>query len=68
MRWNFETTEHGVGKYTSDKPVNMGGIGKTLLKCHSWDGSSVNGTKQPILYSFALDQLLGHKEKVKVYS
>ena len=31
------------------------------LKCDCIDGSNVNGTREPILYSFALDQPPDHK-------
>ena len=43
------------GKYKSDKPNNFTGIAKVHLKCDCINGSIVNGTQKPILYSFALD-------------
>ena len=49
------------GSYKSDKPINITGIDKVHLKCNVVDGSIVNGVREPILYSFALDQLPGHK-------
>ena len=59
------------GSYKSDKPINITGIDKVHLKCDCVDGSIVNGTREPILYSFALDQPPGckiYKEpKVKLF-
>ena len=59
------------GSYKSDKPINITGIDKVHLKCDCVDGSIVNGTREPILYSFALDQPPGHKiykqPKVKLF-
>ena len=49
------------GSYKSDKPINITGIDKVHLKCDCIDGSIVNGVREPILYSFALDQPPGHK-------
>ena len=50
-----------AGSYKSDKPINITGIDKVHLKCNVVDGSIVNGVREPILYSFALDQPPGHK-------
>ena len=50
-----------AGSYKSDKPINITGIDKVHLKCNCIDGSMMNGTREPILYSFALDQPPGHK-------
>ena len=59
------------GSYKSDKPINITGIDKVHLKCDCIDGSIVNGVREPILYSFALDQPPGHKiykePKVKLF-
>ena len=59
------------GSYKSDKPINITGIDKVHLKCNVVDGSIVNGVREPILYSFALDQPPGHKiykeAKVKLF-
>ena len=59
------------GSYKSDKPINITGIDKVHLKCDCVDGSIVNGTREPILYSFALDQPPGRKiykePKVKLF-
>ena len=48
-------------KYTSQKAVTLGNTNKIHLKCDCIDGSVVNGLRQPILYSFALDKLPGYK-------
>ena len=50
-----------AGSYKSDKPINITGIDKVHLKCKVVDGSIVNGIREPIIYSFALDQPPGHK-------
>ena len=59
------------GSYKSDKPINITGIDKVHLKCNVVDGSIVNGVRERILYSFALDQPPGHKiykePKVKLF-
>ena len=50
-----------VGSYKSDKPINITGIDKVHLKGDCIDVSIMNGTREPILYTFALDQPPGHK-------
>ena len=59
------------GLYEGNKPNNITGIDKVHLKCDVVDGSIVNGVREPILYSFALDQPPGHKiykePKVKLF-
>ena len=50
-----------AGSYKSDKPNNIRGIDKFHLKCDCIDGSIVNGTREPILYSFVLSSPPGHK-------
>ena len=59
------------GLYKSEKPINITGIDKVHLKCDCIDGSIMNGTREPILYSFAVDQPPGHKiykePKVKLF-
>ena len=59
------------GSYKSEKPINITGIDKFHLKCDCIRGSILNGIRQPILYSFALDQPPGHKiykkPKVKLF-
>ena len=60
-----------AASYESDKPNNITGNDKVHLKCNVVDGSIVNGVREPILYSFALDQPPGHKiykePKVKLF-
>ena len=60
-----------AGSYKSEKPINITGIDKVHLKCDCIDGSIMNGIREPILYSFALDQPPGHKiykePKVKLF-
>ena len=47
--------------YISQKIVNLSSANKIHLKCDIIDGSVVNGSRQPILYSFVLDKLPGYK-------
>ena len=60
-----------AGSYKSERPINITGIDKVHLKCNVVDGSIVNGVREPILYSFTLDQPPGHKiykePKVKLF-
>ena len=60
-----------AGSYKGDKPIKITGIDKVRLKCKIVDGSIVNGVREPILYSFALDQPPGYKiykePKVKLF-
>ena len=49
------------GSYKSDGPINITGTDKIHLKCDCIDGSIINGIREPILYSFALDKSPGHK-------
>ena len=49
------------GSYKNDTPVNITGIDKVHLKCDCNHGSIVNGTREPILYSFALSSPPGHE-------
>ena len=48
-------------QYLSQKIVNLSSTNKIHLKCDAIDGSVVNGVRQPILYSFALDKPSGYK-------
>ena len=60
-----------AGSYKSDKPINITGSDEVHLKCNVVDGSILNGVREPILYSFAVDQPPGHKiykePKVKLF-
>ena len=49
------------GSYKSDGPINITGIHKIHLKCECIQGSIVNGIREPILYTFALNSPPGHK-------
>ena len=44
------------GSYKSDKPINIIVIDEICLKCDCINGSTLNGLRQPILFSFALDK------------
>ena len=50
-----------AGSYKSDNPINFTGIDKIHLKCDCIQGSTVNGIREPILYSFALSSPPCHK-------
>ena len=50
-----------AGSYKSDRPINITRINKVHLKCDCIQGSIMNGTREPTLYYFALDQPLVHK-------
>ena len=60
-----------AGSYESDKPILITSNDKVHLKCDCIDGSIVNGIRESVLYSFALDQPPGHtiynKPKVKLF-
>ena len=49
-----------AGSYKSDRPTNITGMDKIRLKCDCIQGSIVNGTREPILYSFPLSVPPGH--------
>ena len=49
------------GIYKSEKPNTITGIDKMHLKCDCVNGSVVNGTGEPIFYSFGFDQSQAHK-------
>ena len=49
---NFEGFVHLIpGIQKSNKPINITGIDKIHLKCNCFNGSNVNGIREPILYS-----------------
>ena len=50
-----------AGSYKSDRPISITGIDKVHLKCDCIHGSIVNGTRESILFSFALSSPPGHK-------
>ena len=49
------------GTDKKDKPINITGIDNVQMKCDCVKGSNVNGTREPILCSFALSSPPGHK-------
>ena len=49
------------GTYKNDRPNNIMRVEKVHLKCDCIYGSIVNGVRDPILDSFALSSLPGHK-------
>ena len=60
-----------AGSYESDKPFIITSIDNVHLKCDCIDSSIVDGIREPILYSFVLDQPPGHtiykEPKVKLF-
>ena len=44
------------GTYKSDRPIIITSLDKVHLKCDCIQKSVVNGVREPILYSFALDK------------
>ena len=54
--------------YESNRPTNTIGIDKVYIKCDCINASVVNGTREPILYSLALDKTSGHKLYKKLES
>ena len=49
------------GVYTSEKVLNESTIDKIHLQCDVFDGSVVNGLRQPKLFSFVLSKPSGCK-------
>ena len=49
------------GIYKSEEPINITGIDKVQSKCGCVIGSNVNGIREPILSSFAIDRPPGYK-------
>ena len=47
--------------YTNDEILNLSTIDQILLKCDVFNGSVVNGIREPILFSFVLDIPAGYK-------
>ena len=50
-----------AGSSKNDKPINIKGSDKVNLKCDCIQGSIVNGTRGPILHTFALSSPAGQK-------
>ena len=63
--WDYKPTHSNhVGiptVYISDKVLKLSTTNKIHLNCDIINGSVVNGLRQPILYSFVLDNLPGYK-------
>ena len=57
QRWDYKYYK----EYISQKIVNLTTTNKRHLNCDVIDGSVVNGSGQPILYSFVLDKRRGYK-------
>ena len=55
--WDYKSP----GVYTSDQILNLNTTNKIHLKCDVINGSVVDGVRQPILYSFVLDNKPGYK-------
>ena len=49
------------GSNKNERPITITEIDKIHLKCDCTDGSIVNVVREPIFYSFALDQSSDHK-------
>ena len=50
----FTNKDYQAGTHTSEKPVVVTTTDKVHLKCDCVDGSSVNGKREQILFSFNL--------------
>ena len=61
LGFNHEWDYKHYNQYISQKIVNLSNTNKIHLKCDVIDGSVINGIRQPILYSFALDKPSGYK-------
>ena len=57
LGWDYKH----YNEYISEKISNLGSTNKIHLKSDVIDGSVVNGSRQPILYSFVLDKKPGYK-------
>ena len=55
--WDYKN----YNEYISQKIVNLSTTNKIHMKCDVFDGSVVNGVRQPILFSFVLDKPSGYK-------
>ena len=47
--------------YYNEKNINLSISNKIQLKCDCIDGSVLNSVRQPIIYSFVLDEAPGYK-------
>ena len=58
---NFSKDIRKPGTYKNEKPINITGIDKTHIRSDCNHGSIVNGVREHIFYSCALDKPPGHK-------
>ena len=49
------------GVYTSERILNLCAIDEIYSKCDVIDGSVINGKREPILFSFVLEEPSGYK-------
>ena len=50
-----------VWSHKIEKPTNIGEIDEVHLKCEFFEGSSVKGVRERLLFGIALDKPSGHK-------
>ena len=55
--WDYKNYNENI----SEKIINLSTTNKIHLKCDVINCSAVNGSRQPILYSFVLDEQSGYK-------
>ena len=55
--WGYKS----YNEYVDENILNLSTIDKIQLKCDVVVGSVVNGSRQPILYSFVSDKTAGYK-------
>ena len=56
------------GTYKKERPIETTGVDKVHLECDFLNGSNLNGSGQAILYSFAVDQPSGYKNRQRIKS
>ena len=56
-KWDYKH----YNKYISQRTINLSTINKIQLKCDVIDGSTKNGIREPILFSFIQDKPAGYK-------
>ena len=63
--WDYKPTNaihaDSPGVYTSAKKLNLNTKNKIHLQTDVIDGSIVNGSRQPVLYSFVMDKPAGYE-------
>ena len=59
--WDCENLRGHGNEYYSEKSGNLSIANKIPSKCDVFDGSVLNGVRQPILFRFVLDKPLGYK-------